>query len=89
MVMWPMFFESMVVSVLLLIALIVWVRSRKGNAFVACFALIAGAAILVVSGLTTPVLGSLVRYRMPGLLLMVLAAMQIIAGCYRNTPESK
>lgn len=36
-------------------------------------ALLSGITIVIVSAFTTPVIGSLIRYRMPGLLLMVLA----------------
>lgn len=77
-VMWPMFAESLVASVLLLIAFVIWVRKGRGYVYMASFGVIAGAAILVISGLTTPVLGTLVRYRMPGVLLLVLAALNVI-----------
>lgn len=77
-VMWPMFAESLITSVLLLIAFVVWVRKGRGHAYLASFGVIAGAAMLVISGLTTPVLGTLVRYRMPGILLLVLAALHVI-----------
>lgn len=35
-------------------------------------AFLAGITIIIISAFTTPVIGSLIRYRMPGLLLMVL-----------------
>ncbi len=41
-------------------------------------ALIAGFVIVIISAFTTPVIGSLIRYRMPGLLLMVLSALAIL-----------
>ncbi|MBK9637963.1 MAG: hypothetical protein IPO63_09145 [Bacteroidetes bacterium] len=41
-------------------------------------ALIAGMVIVIISAFTTPVIGSLIRYRMPGLLLMVLTALAFL-----------
>ncbi len=75
-----MFVESLISCTLLLVAFVVWVRKGRVDVGIASFGLIAGAAILVISGLTTPVLGTLVRYRMPGILLLVLAALNVIKG---------
>ncbi|MBK7964903.1 MAG: hypothetical protein IPK10_06215 [Bacteroidetes bacterium] len=48
-------------------------------------ALLAGITIVVISAFTTPVIGSLIRYRMPGLLLMVLAVMAYLFSMRGNS----
>jgi len=50
----------------------VGVKSERPSAEVV-LAVIAGVIISVVCGFTTPVIGSLIRFRMPGLLLLILA----------------
>lgn len=87
-VMWPMMLESMLLVVVLLTGLIVWVRRRMGNAVIASFGMLSGAAMMIISGLTTPVLGTLVRYRMPGVILVVLAVLNLILKS-RKSSHSK
>lgn len=43
-------------------------------------AFIAGFIIVLISAYTTPVIGTLIRYRMPGLLLMILALLSMIGN---------
>jgi hypothetical protein len=69
----PLTLENFVFPVLL-VAVLYKIRIHKTNLRPAqLIALYAGIAIVIISAFTTPVIGSLIRYRMPGLLLMVLA----------------
>ncbi len=60
-----------------MVATSIYKFKRNGNTIPPeiIIALIAGIAIVIISAFTTPVIGSLIRYRMPGLLLMVLSAL--------------
>ncbi|MFN8154000.1 MAG: hypothetical protein U0Y08_06890 [Bacteroidia bacterium] len=84
---WPMCAESIFSCILLLAALIVRVRRRAGSSFLATYGLIAGACIMIISGFTTPVLGTLIRYRMPGLLLLLLAAVRVLRELRSSPPN--
>ncbi|MBL7925167.1 MAG: hypothetical protein JNL88_13275 [Bacteroidia bacterium] len=85
----PLFLENLIFPCLLIPAVL---RYRK-NSTPACpetvLAFIAGAVIVVVSAYTTPVIGSLIRYRMPGLVLMLLALFRYLlpAEQRRETTE--
>ncbi len=50
--------------------------------------LLAGITIVVISAYTTPVIGSLIRYRMPGLMLMVLSALVYLFSVMRKSSEN-
>lgn len=60
---------------------------RNGNSIPPemVIALIAGLVIVIISSFTTPVIGSLIRYRMPGLLLMVLSTLAYLYSMNVNS----
>lgn len=74
----PMLLES--VSVLLLMAFTLGfaVKYKLRVSVEASVGLLTGLAIVIICGYTTVVLGTLVRYRMPGLLLLVLSMFAIL-----------
>lgn len=81
----PIQLENMVIPVLLCWVIIrnkVWEMNWSKASVVALFA---GVIIVVVSAFTTPVIGSLIRYRMPGMLLMVMALMPYLFPVNRKT----
>jgi hypothetical protein len=71
----PLTLENFVFPVLVA-AVMYKVRIHKANVQAPqLIAFYAGIAIVIISAFTTPVIGTLIRYRMPGLLLMVLAVL--------------
>ena len=69
---WPVFIEN----VLILIAFLSGVYHRKKRLLenpVRFGLLITGILFLITAGFTTPVAGSLIRYKLPGILFMLLA----------------
>lgn len=75
---WPVLGENLLVVVLLVCALFKMIRYRMEPDGLRCLLLIGGAGILVVSALTTPVLGTLIRFKMPGVFLLVLVALSVL-----------
>ena len=71
----PLSLENFIFPVM--VAFSIYKFKRNGNRISPemVIALIAGLVIVIISAFTTPVIGSLIRYRMPGLLLMVLSAL--------------
>jgi hypothetical protein len=69
----PLFLENIIFPLLFFLALYFAWRKREMPSAEVVLAAIAGIIILVVCGFTTPVIGSLIRFRMPGLLLLILA----------------
>ncbi|MBK9401677.1 MAG: hypothetical protein IPN36_12735 [Bacteroidetes bacterium] len=69
----PLFLENLIFPLIFFLALYFAWRKREMPSAEVVLAAIAGIIILVVCGFTTPVIGSLIRFRMPGLLLLILA----------------
>ncbi len=83
----PLFLENLVFPLLLILCFRNFKYTRKSPGTEIMLALAAGSVIVVVCGLTTPVIGSLIRFRMPGLLLILLALHGYYAGSRkRNNP---
>jgi hypothetical protein len=75
----PTLLENMVLPCLLLMLLFKGRIMRLRGAFPQFWlAFWGGLGIVAVSAFTTPVLGSLVRYRMPGLLLLVMGVLLLL-----------
>ncbi len=72
----PLLLENLIFPMLFIRCILVFLKYRSLPAaeIVLCF--LAGGIMMVVCGFTTPVIGSLIRYRMPGLLLLLLACFQ-------------
>ena len=81
----PLTLENFIFPVI--VAFSIYKFNRNGNRISPemVISLIAGMVIVIISSFTTPVIGSLIRYRMPGLLLMVLSA---LAFMYSRTVNS-
>lgn len=75
---WTVLGENLLVVVLLVSALFKMIRYRMAPDGLRSLLLIGGAGILVVSALTTPVLGTLIRFKMPGVFLLVLVALAVL-----------
>lgn len=84
----PTLLENWVLPVMLLLLLF---KARflrlKGPFPQVWLCVYAGLGMIAVSAFTTPVLGTLVRYRMPGLLLLVMAALFLLMRS-RRLPAS-
>jgi hypothetical protein len=74
----PMLAESVLVLMLMAFTLGYAVKYKLRVPIAAAVGLLTGLAIIIICGYTTVVLGTLVRYRMPGLLLLVLSMMAIL-----------
>jgi hypothetical protein len=74
----PMLAESVLVLMLMAFTLGYAVKYKLRVPIAAAVGLLTGLAIVIICGYTTVVLGTLVRYRMPGLLLLVLSMMAIL-----------
>jgi hypothetical protein len=74
----PMLAESVLVLLLMAFTLGYAVKYKLRVSIAAAVGLLTGLAIVIICGYTTVVLGTLVRYRMPGLLLLVLSMMAIL-----------
>jgi hypothetical protein len=72
----------------LMVSISIYKFKRNGNRVPPeiVITLIAGMVIVIISAFTTPVIGSLIRYRMPGLLLMVLSTLAFLYS--RNVNSS-
>lgn len=84
----PLSLENFIFPVM--VATILYKFKRNGNSIPPemVIALIAGIVIVIISSFTTPVIGSLIRYRMPGLLLMVLSALAYFYSKNVNSSSS-
>ena len=82
----PLSIENFIFPVM--VAFSIYKLNRNGNRIPPeiAIALIAGMVIVIISAFTTPVIGSLIRYRMPGLLLMVLSTLAFLYS--RNVNSS-
>lgn len=80
----PMFLENMVVPVLCIFCCRKFLSEKTNLTAEVMIGLCAGVIIVTVCGFTTPVIGSLVRYRMPGMLLLGLA---LLSGLYDESKE--
>lgn len=73
----PLFLENLFVPVLFFRALYFALKVKPGLSVEVILACLVGSIIVVVCGFTTPVIGSLIRYRMPGLILLMLALLSV------------
>lgn len=79
-----LFIPLVVENLLFPIMLFILIYQRKWNFIFSkpetCTALLLGLIIILVSGFTTPVAGTLIRYRLPGLILLLLVLASAIAS---------
>lgn len=74
----PFAIENLIVFVLLMVAFVRMIRHKiEPDGFLVMLVL-AGAGILIISAMTTPVVGSLIRFKLPGVLLLVLVALSVL-----------
>lgn len=74
----PFALENLSVFVLMLTAFVRLIRRNINPDGFSCMLVIAGVGIVVISAMTTPVLGSLIRFKLPGVLLLVMVAFSIL-----------
>lgn len=74
----PFALENLSVFILMLTAFVRMIRRNINPDGFSCMLVIAGVGIVVISAMTTPVLGSLIRFKLPGVLLLVMVAFSIL-----------
>lgn len=85
----PMLAEGVMVLLLMGFTLVYAVKNNCKVSLESAVGLITGLSIVLICGYTTVVLGTLVRYRMPGLLLLVLSMMAILWSDRKSIPSAK